>query len=368
MDDTLRFHWLVLAHLPRLAPATLRRLLALSADPREILDLPDTVWRSNGAVPETLSARRRWARLGFRDAVSRQADGARRTLERESAWLLPLGGPGYPALLAQIHDPPPLLYVAGSADALATRQLAIVGSRRCSPASARTAAQFAGQLVQAGFSVCSGLARGIDGAAHRGALDAGGPTVAVIATGIETCYPRSHRRLRSEILERGALVTEFRPATPPRPEHFPRRNRLISGLSVGVLVAEAGLQSGSLITARLALEQNRDVFAFPHSLQDPGGRGCHRLLREGAVLTESIEDVLAEVASLSAAHAAGLAGVPEPPGPLLPVWSKLGFDPVSVDELVAFGAGCPGPVLGALLELEVGGFVEQRGGLYCRKL
>ena len=341
MDDAVRFHWLVLAHLPQLAPAALRGLLALSPDPRDILDLPDEVWRRNGVARETVSARRRWARLGARDAVSRQADSARRLLDRESARLVALGSPDYPVLLSEIHDPPPLLYFAGSADALAARQFAIVGSRRCSPVSARAAAQFAGQLVQAGFSVCSGLALGIDGAAHRGALDAGGPTVAVIATGIETCYPRRHQKLCAEIRERGAVVTEFRPGTPPRPEHFPRRNRLISGLSVGVLVAEAGLQSGSLITARLALEQNRDVFAFPHSLQDPGGRGCHQLLREGAILTESVEDVVAEVSALSAAHQAGLAAAPEPPGPLRPVWRKLGFDPVSVDELVAFGAGRP---------------------------
>lgn len=286
-------------------------------------------------------------------------------LEREDARLLILGQPDYPALLAEIPDPPPVLYAAGRDTVLATRQFAVVGSRRCSAAGARAASRFASQLVGAGFSVCSGLALGIDAAAHRGALEAGGPTVAVIATGIETCYPRRHRQLFDAIRARGAVVTEFNPGTPPRPERFPMRNRLISGLSVGVLVAEADIQSGSLITARAALEQNREVFAFPHSLNDPGGRGCHQLIRQGATLVEGVEDIVGDVGSLCDAHRERSA-----PSRLSgePVWDKLGFDPASIDELVAAGAGSAESVTRALLQLELEGYVEHQDGLYTRKV
>ncbi len=233
---------------------------------------------------------------------------------------------------------------------MAQRQFAIVGSRRCSPASARAAGDFAAQLVAAGFSVCSGMALGVDGAAHRGALAAGGSTVAVVATGIDDCYPRRHRRLAEEIREAGAVLTEFNPGAPPRRERFPMRNRLISGLSVGVLVIEAGVRSGSLVTARLALEQNREVFAMPHSIYDTGGSGCHQLLKQGAGLAETAADLLPEVASLCAAHAERQPP-PDPDDWLLPVWRKLGFDPLGIDELVSFGAGPVEVVTGALQQL-----------------
>jgi DNA processing protein len=367
MDESELTHWLVLAHLPSLTAAQLRRLQDISADPSEILELPDRAWRRAGAAAAALSERRRWARHNPRNSLSQRVERARKIMQGESARLLVRGQCSYPALLSEIHDPPPLLYARGSAQALASRQFAIVGSRRCSPASARAAGEFAAQLAAADFSVCSGLALGIDGAAHRGALDAGGRTVAVIATGIETCYPRRHRKLFDEIQERGAIVTEFNPGVPPRPERFPMRNRLISGLSVGVLVVEAGVQSGSLITARLALEQNREVFALPHSIHDPGGRGCHQLIRDGAGLVETAADVLGEVGSLCAAHEARSAR-PEPEAWLRPVWRKLGFDPLSVDELVSFGAGSVEVVTSALLQLEIDGYVEQCSGLYTRKV
>lgn len=363
MQDTELLQWLVLAHLPSLTSSCLRRLQALSPDPAAILELPEQCWRRAGAPDEALAARRRWSRKDR--SLSRRIDKARRLLDREGARLLILGQPGYPALLAEIPDPPPVLYAVGSDRVLATRQFAIVGSRRCSPAGARAAAQFASQLAAAGFSVCSGLALGIDAAAHRGALEAGGPTVAVIATGIETCYPRRHRDLFDAIRARGAVLTEFNPGTPPRPERFPMRNRLISGLSVGVLVAEADTNSGSLITARMALEQNREVFAFPHSLNDPGGRGCHQLIRQGAMLVETVEDIVGDVGALCDAHKAlsapaRLAGEP--------VWDKLGFDPVSIDELVVAGAGTAESIARSLLQLELEGYVERHGGLYARRV
>ncbi len=362
MDQDQRYHWLVLAHLPDLPAGALRRLIDLSADPGDLLERRDREWLLAGAGRTALRHRRAWSKGSARDPVRRAAEQALSILERERAWLVPLGTAGYPPLLAMIHDPPPLLYVAGEPRALQQSQFAIVGSRQCSSNSARAAQWFAADLVESGFSVCSGMALGIDAAAHRGALDAGGFTLGVLGTGIDVCYPRRHATLRAAILESGALVSEFNPGEPPRREQFPQRNRLISGLSVGVLVAEANLRSGSLITARFALEQNREVFALPHSIFDPGGRGCHQLLKEGAGLAETAADVLGPTASLRRAQrefeAPGQAVVPE----------QLSFDPLSVDELVAAGLGTVEEVLVMLEQLEQAGCVEQRGGLYCRKV
>lgn len=288
-------------------------------------------------------------------------------LAQRSARIIPLGSRDYPRLLAEIHDPPPLLYVAGDVRALTRPQFAIVGSRRCSSAGERAAGEFARALAGAGFSICSGMALGIDAAAHRAALALDGPTVAVMGTGIEQTYPRRHGALAGSIVQHGALVTEFPPGVPPRREHFPRRNRLISGMSVGVLVVEATLQSGSLVTARLAAEQNREVFAVPHSIFNPGGRGCLQLLRDGATLAESIDDLLDDVGSLCQFVTAPVGG-PEPPESALGVWQHLGYEPRSVDELVASGAGDAAAVMTALAELEIAGLVEQGSGLYMRRL
>ncbi|MDJ0877572.1 MAG: DNA-processing protein DprA [Halieaceae bacterium] len=365
MDTDQLRHWLTLAHLPELPAASLRGLMSGHADSSEILQLSDRDWLRAGASRAACRARRQWQRGGRNHPVRRAVERALAVLEQQSARLLVLGQPQYPALLAEIHDPPPLLYAAGRPEALAQVQFAVVGSRRCSAGSARAAGLFAAGLVDAGFSVCSGMALGIDGAAHRGALERDGPTVAVLGTGIDVCYPRRHADLRRAILESGALVSELNPGAPPRRDQFPRRNRLISGLSVGVLVAEANLRSGSLITARLALEQNREVFALPHSIFDPGGRGCHQLLREGACLAETAADVLADTVSLRAAHRELSTLGPAPAtGPL----AGLGFDPVSVDELVAAGLGAADEVLVALQQLELDGEIEQQGGLYSRKV
>lgn len=358
-------HWLTLAHLPDLPAAALRRLLTGHSGPADILQCSDRDWLRAGATADACRARHQWARSGENHPLRRAVEDSLRVLEQQSAWLLVLGQPEYPALLAEIHDPPPLLFVAGRAEALAQAQFAVVGSRRCSTGGARAAGLFAAGLVDAGFSVCSGMALGIDGAAHRAALERDGLTVAVLGTGIDVCYPRRHADLRQAIVQSGALVSEFYPGTPPRRDQFPRRNRLISGLSVGVLVAEANLRSGSLITARLAMEQNREVYALPHSIFDPGGRGCHQLLREGACLAETAADVLADTTSLCAAHR-DLSGTVSTPADS--PFAGLGFDPVSIDELVAAGMGAADEVLVALQQLELDGVVEQHGGLYTRKV
>ena len=326
-----------------------------------------------GATEELLRRRRRLAGgQKLRDQVAEIAE----RLNGKNVSVIARGTARYPALLEEIPDPPPLLYVQGDVASLARPQLAIVGSRRCSSTGARAARQFAFELVEAGFVICSGLALGIDSAAHRATLEAGGQTVAVMATGIEERYPRSNRTLAEDILSGGALVTEFPPGTPPKREHFPMRNRLISGLSVGVLVVEASLRSGSLITARLALEQNREVFALPHSIFHPGGQGCLSLLRQGAKLTGTVADICDEVGSLCAAvsmacdqPASDQAGKPTSlPGPVEAVYSHIGFEPTSVDELVAAGAGDAAEVVAALQSLELAGLVEQSSGLFMRRV
>lgn len=367
MDGTELRHWLTLAHLPDLPAAALRQLMAYSSNPQAILEAPNREWLRAGVGRAACRARRSWARGGPCHPLRTTVERAASVLDEQGAQLVVLGRANYPPLLSQIHDPPPLLYVAGREEVLLQPQFAIVGSRRCSEASARAAGLFAEGLVGAGFSVCSGMALGIDAAAHRAALDVGGATLAVLGTGIDVTYPARHAGLRKQLGESGVVVTEFNPGAPPRREQFPRRNRIISGLSVGVLVAAANLRSGSLITARLAMEQNREVFALPHSIFDPGGRGCHQLLRDGAGLAESVADLLDATAALSTAHRELIANSAPSPSPRrgLPA---IGYDPTSVDELVAAGVGSADEVLVALQQLELAGELEQRGGFFSRKV
>jgi DNA processing protein len=223
---------------------------------------------------------------------------------------LALTAPEYPPLLREIHDPPAVLYVHGTVDILSGMQLAVVGSRNPSPGGTDNARDFSHALAKAGLTITSGLAIGIDGAAHRGALAASGGTIAVAGTGLDIVYPARHRALAAAIAEHGALVSEFPPGSPPQPSSFPRRNRIISGLSLGTLVVEAASGSGSLITARAALEQGREVFAIPGSIHNPLARGCHALLRQGAKLVECVADILEELGPLAAASLAPGSPVP----------------------------------------------------------
>ena len=274
----------------------------------------------------------------------------------------------YPPLLRAIHDPPPLLYVRGDPSVLPDAQLAVVGSRRASPAALRVAELLSGQLARAGLHICSGMAIGIDGAAHRGALAAGGRSVAVIATGIDRVYPYRHRALASQLEECGCLVTEFPPGTPPLRQNFPQRNRLISGMSLGVLVIEAALPSGSLITAGTALEQGREVFALPWSVLHEGGRGCLQLIRDGAKMVLAVEDILEELAPLYTLQQhrvdAPSAEVAAPSTSWL--LGFVGFEMVTLDELVHRSARPVAQVLGELSVLELGGQVTRMAGGYIR--
>jgi len=308
-------------------------------------------------------------------------------LEGESRWLITRDDPLYPPLLKRIPDAPTVLFVAGDANALLYPQVAIVGSRNATPGGLGHARSFAATLARSGFVITSGLAAGVDGAAHQGCLDAGGTTIAVAGTGLDQVYPARHRDLARGIVGAGALVSQFPPGVGPLPGNFPARNRIISGMSLGVLVVEAGLKSGSLITARLASEQGREVFAIPGSVHNPLSRGCHRLIRDGARLVETADEVVEELASLAHELAASIQHLlaPEPASARVgleessdsphieedPEYSRLleviGFDPTPVDEIIERSQLTPAAVSSMLLMLELDGKVSAHaGGRYSR--
>ena len=273
----------------------------------------------------------------------------------------------YPALLKEIPDPPPLLFIEGRYEALHQAQLAIVGSRKATPPGLETTRQFARALGQHGLTITSGLALGIDASAHIGCLDVKGQTVAVLGNGLDKIYPARHQSLAEEIVENsGAIVSEFIPGTPPLAQNFPRRNRLISGLSLGVLVVEAAVRSGSLITARLAGEQGREVFAIPGSIHNPLARGAHRLLREGAVLVENVDDILNELGSIATASSTVSPPAEKSTSPAAPEQQALleymGFDPVDTDTLVSRSGLTAERVSSMLLLLELQGNIAALGG------
>jgi DNA processing protein len=304
--------------------------------------------------------------------VAGQHEADRIWLDDPSSHLVALTDPAYPPLLREIPDPPPLLFVRGDTALLSAPQMAVVGSRNPSHGGCDTARAFSEQLTRAGLLITSGLALGIDACAHAAALDAGGQTIAVAATGLDRVYPSAHRELAHRISAQGALVSEFALGTPPRRENFPRRNRLISGLSLGVLVVEAALRSGSLITARLAAEQGREVFAIPGSIHSPLARGCHALIRQGAKLVETAQDVIEELGALAGFVAAPPGVAATPPG--VPVDSAqqellelIGYDPVELDTLIARSGLTPARVSSMLVLMELRGLIEARpGGRYQR--
>lgn len=313
------------------------------------------------------------------EALRRAPDGFEQLLDTTLAWLeqdrarrqvVTLGDPDYPAALLGMEDPPLMLYRVGMLATAPQRALAMVGSRNPTAQGLQNARRFAKAFGEAGVTVVSGMALGIDGAAHEGAMDGARPdavaTIAVVGTGLDRVYPKQHLQLARRIAERGMIVSEYPLGTPPLQQNFPRRNRLIAGLSQGTLVVEAALQSGSLITARLAAEQGKEVFAIPGSIHSPHARGCHALLRQGAKLVESAHDVLEDLKLvLPAATPAVL--MEEPEGEDHALLAALGFDPMGLDALVA-RTGLPTSQLQAqLLELELAGQVARLpGGLFQR--
>jgi DNA processing protein len=285
-------------------------------------------------------------------------------LQQPSNQLLTLADAYYPQALLEIQDPPPVLYAKGRLELLNAPSLAIVGSRNATPQGEKNAREFAKALSDNGYCIVSGLALGIDGAAHQGALDGHGSTIAVVGTGLDIVYPARHRQLAHQISERGLLISEFPLGTPSMAQNFPRRNRIISGLSRGCLVVEAHLQSGSLITARLAAEQGREVFAIPGSIHSPVAKGCHQLIKQGAKLVESIHDILEELGGI-ALH--GADDIDRAENVHNPLFDHMCFDPVGMDTLVE-RSGLTSEALSAmllLLELE-GRVTSLPGGRYQR--
>ncbi|HET8711682.1 MAG TPA: DNA-processing protein DprA [Spongiibacteraceae bacterium] len=377
-DTSSLFPWLLLQQLPGMKPALLRRLFAADPDcddPLRWLEWSPTRLRALGASAELLAAISEWRKQGSTHSVMQKIQRDCVWLAERSVQLLPLNDPRYPSLLLEIADPPPLLYVWGEIDFLLAPQIAVVGSRRPSPQGLRDAQDFGAALARAGFVITSGLALGIDAAAHRAALDVGGRTVAVLGCGIDTRYPAANSDLTEAISRQGAVISEFPLGTPPRANQFPSRNRIISGLSLGVFVIEAAMQSGSLVTARLAAEQNREVFALPGSIHSPVSRGCNSLIRQGATLVQSADDIFEELRGWLSDEAPGVTPLPgaEPsaPAPELgedeaQVFAAIGSQPISLDEILV-SVTQPLPALLAILaELELMGLIESRGGIYLR--
>jgi DNA processing protein len=354
--------WLRLTLAPGLGPAKIRDLLSRYGLPEQVL----AASRRELATALPPSA--------YEALESSALDAA---VERALAWskgsdcsVVTLGDAAYPNRLLEIADPPSLLYVRGSRELLNQASLAIVGSRNATTQGTRNAESFARALSDAGLTIVSGLALGIDGAAHRGALNGRRSTVAVLGCGIDTTYPARHADLAEKIAARGALISEFPLGTQPAAGHFPRRNRLISGLSLGCLVVEAALESGSLITARAALEQGREVFAIPGSIHSPLSKGCHALIKGGAKLVETADDVLSELSALLPRHTADQAAVPSSMPDSMqdaPLLALMGNDPVDLEALRARTGWPAERVAAELLKLELAGRVETlAGGLFQR--
>ena len=294
-----------------------------------------------------------------------QVDEQLATLARCGAHYVDFQHADFPPLLEQIPSPPLGLFVLGDAKLLSAPQLAIVGTRKPTPSGRRTAEHFANELGNA-VAITSGLASGVDYCAHRGCLLGRGKTIAVIANGIDFVYPRGNEKLHRVIVERGAVVSEYPPGAPPRREHFPQRNRIISGLALGVLVIEAGAKSGALITARFAAEQNREVFAVPGSIYAAQSRGCHRLLRDGAKLTESCEDILEEIGRFLGDNAIAPIMISPPPGDTPPLYDLIDHTPTDVDQLIEQSGLTADEVSYILMELEFAGLIAPAGGGYQR--
>ena len=355
--------WLALIRAPGIGPATALRLLARFGDPGALLAAGPMAWTAAG-LPQALQ---QGLLQPDREGVARDL----RWLEEDGRHLVTWLDERYPPLLREIAQPPIALFCQGDPALLARRQLAIVGARAATPQGLETAAGFAGELTRCGVLVTSGLALGIDGAAHRGALAAGGATVAVCGTGPDRIFPSRHRELAHEIAQRGVLVSEFPTGTPALAENFPRRNRIVSGLALGVLVVEAAPGSGSLITAKLAAEQGREVFAIPGSIHSPLSRGPHALIRLGAKLTESVPDILEELATqlgeeFAPARRPGAAPPEIDPGRRR-VLDAVGFEPTSFDRLIERLAMPVDALASALLSLELDGLIATApGGSYQR--
>ncbi len=347
--------WLTLSQISGLGNEGLRRLLQAFGSPEAVLQA-------------STSSLAQYVKPAVARAVANGLDES--TLAPVSAWLdnplnriLSIADTEYPQSLLNTADPPLLLYVKGRLDLLNASALAVVGSRNATAQGLRNAEAFAKSVSDAGLCVVSGMAHGIDAAAHLGGLQGAGSSIAVVGTGLDKVYPAANRELAHRLAQTGAIISEFPLGTPPLPANFPRRNRIISGLSLGCLVVEASLQSGSLITARMALEQGRDVFAIPGSIHSPQSKGCHALIKQGAKLVECAQDILEELGHSSVGITASASiAVPEHP-----LFAYMGFDPLNVESLTQRSGLTIGELSAILLQLELDGHIASLpGGLYQR--
>ncbi len=370
--------WLLLSCLPKFGARRQQALLEHLPDFHGLLTSNTATLRALGLAAETVEALEAWRRQDVAHPVVASIAAIHRDCLRTGTDILTMADADYPEPLKHIQDPPLVLYLRGDRTLLGREQIGIVGSRNATRAGLEHAHSFAAALGRKGLLVTSGLALGVDGAAHAGALDAGFPTVAVIGNGVDKPYPYRHRILSERIVGGGVIVSEYPPGTSAKAGHFPRRNRIISGLSRGILVVEAGLKSGSLITARLALEQGREVFAIPGSVHNPLARGCHDLIRQGAKLVETVDDICEELGAWWSCQ--GQEGTPAtepaktPDNPVLAgldsreiaVLEALGYDPQSTDDLCSVTGLPADQLMQSLLLLELQGLVDSAPGGFQR--
>ena len=361
------YYWLALWRAPGIGSRRFSRLLDKFGKPSAVFTASHEHLKTAGI---TQSATLSYLRTPDKESVEQDLV----WLEQPDNHLLTIESPNYPPLLREIPDPPPLLFVHGEPTLLSYPQLAIVGSRNSTPSGIETACSFARHLSASGLIITSGMALGIDAASHRGALSGNGLTIAVTGTGLDRIYPSRHRELAYEIADKGALVSEFPVGTSAARANFPRRNRIISGLCLGTLVIEAATHSGSLITARQAAEQGREVFAIPGSIHNPLARGCHRLIREGAKLVETVSDILEELGGLAPLALESVRQMEHPGNQQVELNSEyrdlleiIGFDPVTVDMIVERSELTAEEVSSMLLVLELQDHViSVPGGRYSR--
>ncbi len=369
--------WLALWRLPGAGPAQFQAVIDQLGEIGALFRQSPEQLREWGFDSEQTGALTAFAtgRAGLlQDGVGRDLDWLQQSPDHH---ILTWQHPAYPNLLRQIRGAPPVLFVRGQVDALSLPQIAIVGSRHCSREGKELARQFARHFSRNGFVTTSGLALGIDAAAHTGALEAG-QTIAVLAHGLDTLFPVRNRELGEQVAASGALVSEFPIGVQPRPEFFPRRNRIISGLSLGVLVVEAAVKSGSLITANVAADQGREVFAIPGSIHNPLAKGCHALIRNGARLVESADQVVEELLPLLgylrqqvlfedavSANSTGQIHYDQA-SPEQRVLGTLEYEPCAVDQIVLLTGLPVADVTSALVLLELDGLIRQQRGGYCR--
>ncbi len=364
---------LALYFLKALPHTQLARLLRALGAPSQILCSNAPALRDAGLKDSQIEAVLRYQ---TDSDVQQQVEVSLQWLEASpDRHIVVLTDPQYPPLLREIHDPPPLLFVHGQTQALLQPQIAMIGSRRCSVDGKSNARRFAGFLAEQGFCICSGMARGIDTCAHAAALAANGATLAVLGTGVDVIYPKSNGVLAEQIIERGALISELPLGSKAIASHFPKRNRIISGMSAGVIVVEAALRSGSLITARMALEHNRELFAIPSSIRNPLSVGCHRLIQQGAGLIDAPEQVLEQLDSLLGSQFSlllqtqGKKTEQETSLAALGREAKcviraMGYDPVSLDIIVERSELPIASVQTHLLRLELDGHIRNHLGRY----